>query len=124
VLQCGIVWCRVIGVTLFSGVLQCVAVWCSVVQCGAVWCTGVVQCAATILKSCWSERRGRSSFWCVAVCCSVLQCVAMRCSVVQCGAAWCSVVQCGAVWCSVGVQCDADHTVPQHCTTLLCSGAM
>jgi len=39
--QCGAVWCSVV---------QCGAVWCSVVQCGVVWC---------ILK-------------CVAVCCSML----------------------------------------------------
>ena len=39
-----------------AGVLQCVAVWCSVVRCG-VKCGSVLQC--------------------VAVCCSVLQCAAM-----------------------------------------------
>ena len=41
-----------------EGVLQCVAVCCSVLQCGAVWCN-LLQC--------------------VAVCCSVLQCVVVCC---------------------------------------------
>jgi len=36
-------------------------------------------------------------WYCVAVCCSVLQCVAVCCSVLQCAAVCCSVVQCGAV---------------------------
>jgi len=68
VLQCGAVWCSVV---------QCGAVWCSVVQCGAAWCS-VVQCGAV-----WC-----SVLQCGAVCCSVLQCVAVCCSVVQCVAVW------------------------------------
>ena len=64
-------------------VVQCGAVWCSVVQCvvqcgavcGAVWCSVVVQCGAV---------------WC-----------SVWYSVVQYGAVWCSVC---SVWCSV-VQC-------------------
>ena len=47
----GVVQC----VAVCCSVVQCVAVCCSVVQCGAVWCS-VVQCGA--------------------VCCSVFQCVA------------------------------------------------
>jgi len=67
--------CRVLGVEVCCGVVQCGAVCCSVVQCGAVCCS-VLQC--------------------VAVCCSVLQCVAVCCSVLQCviylvlGATWLS----------------------------------
>ena len=80
--------------------VQCGAVWCSVVQCGAVRCS-VVQCGAV---------------WC-----SVMQCGAAWCSAVQCGAVWCSVgvrISClaalnrqcrvcppGGVLC--GVQCGA-----------------
>jgi len=60
-------------------VVQCGAVWCSVVQCGAVRFS-VVQCG---------------SVWCSAV-----QCGAVCCSVVQCGSVWCSAVQCGAVRCT------------------------
>jgi len=70
-----------------------------------------------ILESCWSECLGRSSFRCVAACCSVLQCVAVCCSVLailescwseclgrssfRCVAVCCSVLQCVAVCCSV-----------------------
>ena len=50
-LQCSAVWCSVV---------QCSAVWCSVVQCGAAWCS-VVQLVAG-----WC-----SVLLCVAVCCSV-----------------------------------------------------
>ena len=60
-------------------VLQCVSVWCSVLQCGG----GVVA-------------RGLG----------VMRCQGRDGSVVQCGAVWCSVVQCAAVCCSV-LQCAA-----------------
>jgi len=114
--------------------LQCGAVWCSVVQCSAVCCS-VLQCVAT--------------------CCSVLQCVEVRYTVVQCR--WviglantyvapltrqtrCSMLQCVAthmsslclakqvaVCCSV-LQCDATHMsslylakhVPVCCSVLQC----
>jgi len=59
--------------------LQCVAVFCSVLQRVAVCCS-VLQC--------------------VAVCCSVLQCVAVCCSVLCC-----NVWQCPAVSCCV-LQCQ------------------
>ena len=61
---------------------------------------------------------GRTLFYCVAVCCSVLQCVlakisfstyfslfiALQCSALQCIAVCCSVLQCIAVYCSL-LQC-------------------
>jgi len=76
-------------------VLQCVAVYCSVLQRIAVCCS-VLQCAAVYC----------SVLQCIAVCCSVLQCVAVWCSVLQCVVACCSVLQCVAVCCSV-LQCNA-----------------
>ena len=61
---------------LIFRVVQCVAVYCSVLQ-GGVVCCNVLQC--------------------VAVCYSVLQASVVCCSVVQCGALWRSVVQCCSV---------------------------
>jgi len=53
--------CRIIAQSCLGfGVLQCVAVCCSVLPCVAVWCS-VLQC--------------------VAVCCRVLQCIAVYCSI-------------------------------------------
>jgi len=78
-------------------VLQCVAVWCTVLQCGALCCSVV---------------------HCVAVWCTVLQCGAVCCSVVHCVAVWCTVVQCGAVCCSV-VHCVA---VRFGSDTVMCGG--
>jgi len=87
-------------------VLQCVAVWCSVLQC--------------------HPTAKDASGYSFGVCCSVLQCVAVCYSVLQCGAVRCSVtlqlrtsadmalvcvavhrsvLQCVAVWCSV-LQCQ------------------
>ena len=86
VLQTKIAACRWCHWLVCCSVLQCVAVCCSVLRCVAVWCS-VVQC--------------------VAVCCNVLHYVAVCCSVVQCGAVWCSVVQLVAVQCSV-LRCVAD----------------
>ena len=57
--------------TSLHGIVECVAVCCSVLQCVAV-CCGVL--------------------WCVAVCCSVLRCGVVCCSVLQCVAVWCSVL--------------------------------
>jgi len=81
--------CSTTSATNFSGVLQCVAVRCSVVQCVAV-CYIV---SLEMLNNICDEFRR-----CVAVCCSVVQIVAVCCSVLQCGR---SVLQCGTVWCSV-----------------------
>jgi len=56
----------------FRGVLQCVAVCCSVLQCVAIW---------------WEASNREKSdhcLQCVAVCCNMLQCVAMCCNELQC----------------------------------------
>jgi len=89
-------------------VVQCGAVWCSVLQCvavlhdisGQIRVAGCAQCVAGVLQ-------------CVAVCCSALQCIAVCCSVLQCVAGvlhcvavWCRVLQCVALYCSV-LQCVA-----------------
>ena len=50
--------------------LQCVAVYCSVLQCAAYSCVNVK----------YNDRAAR----CAAVCCSMLQCVTVCCSVLQC----------------------------------------
>ena len=68
--------------------VQCVAVWCSVLQCVAV-CSLI--CNSTDLSL--SEPKVQ----CVAVCCSLLQCVAVCCRVLQCVAVCCSVLQCVSV---------------------------
>ena len=62
-------------------VLQCVAVYCSMLQ-HVTACCRVLQ----------HEAR-KQVLQCVAVCCSVLQCVTVCCSVLQCVATWCSVLQ-------------------------------
>ena len=56
-----------------TGVLQCVAVCCSMVQCVAV-CCGELQCVADT----------RSMLQCVAVSCGELQLVAVCCGELQC----------------------------------------
>ena len=91
--------------------MQCVAVWCSVMQSDAVWFS-VMQCVR-----CSVTPYG-------AVCCSVLQRVAARCSMMQNVAARCSVMQCVAVWRSV-LKCDAVwrnviQCIPVHCSVLQC----
>ena len=78
------------------GVLQCVAVCCSVVSC----CCSVLYCAVC----CVHGNR------CVAVCCSVLSCcsvlqyVAVCCSGLQCVAVCCCVLLCVAVCFGLGVK--------------------
>ena len=77
---------NVLAATNIHGVLQCVAVCCSVLQCVAVC---VVCCSA------WWQRRAKNILSATSIhgvlhCCSVLQCVAVCCSVLQC-------VQCVAV---------------------------
>jgi len=62
-----------------TGVLQCVAVRCSVLRCGAVYC--VLQ-----------------HDWCVAVRCSVLQCVAVYCSLWQYIVCCSMTILCVAAW--------------------------
>jgi len=82
-----------------QGVLQCVAVCCSVLQCVAVCCS-VLQC--------------------VAVCCSVLQYVAVGCSGLQCVAMCCRVLQCVAVCCSVLVSQKEMLDIRVCCNVLQC----
>jgi len=72
-LQCVVLWCIV---------LQGVAGCCSVMQCDAVWCM-VLHCIAV----CYSVLQGDAG------CCSVMQCDAVCCSVLQ--------YQHNTVWCSV-----------------------
>ena len=65
---------------MLPGVLQCVAVCCSMLQRGAVWCS-VLQCVAVcnLLPNIVDHYADMlpSVLQCVAVCCSVLQCVAV-----------------------------------------------
>jgi len=73
------------------GMLQCVAVCCSVLQCVAVCCSVLqTRSSATMAAVEW-------------VCCSVLQCVAVSCSVLQYLVVCCSVLQC------VAGSCKHDH---------------
>jgi len=71
-----------------AGVLQCVAVCCSVLRWVAV-CCDELQCVAVCYVTCvWVRAHilqvGRSTLQCVAVCCSMLQCVAVCCRMLQC----------------------------------------
>jgi len=69
-----------------SSVLQCVAVYCNVLQYVALYPS----------KQCVNFDLYHSHWECVTVYCSVLQCVALYCSVLQCVALYCSVLQCVA----------------------------
>jgi len=118
---------------LQHSVVQCVVVWCNVLQCvavcGTTWvaapaecfsvCCGVLQRAVCV--ACCS-----SIVWCnllqrVAVCCSVLQCVAVCCSVLQCVAVCCSVLQCVAVCCSVCCSAWDSCAISHLCVAVCCS---
>jgi len=66
-------------------VVQCGAVWCSVLQCVAVFI--LAQCAVACTPG--------------SACRRVLQCGAVRCIVLQYFATCCNVLQCVAVFCSV-----------------------
>ena len=101
VLQCVAVLQRA---TECCSVLQCAAVCCSVLECAVAFCIAL-QCAALCwhnsqeiwssvtrfihmchaLMSCHMtlKKTNIRCWWCVAVCCSVLQCVAMHCNVLQ-----------------------------------------
>ena len=89
---------------LSRGVLQCVAVCCSVLQCVAGYMT------------CYTS--------CLVVCCSMLQCVAVCCSVLQCAAAYCSVLQCVAVFVFAPNSCNrfTFPVVAVCCNALHCVG--
>ena len=74
-------------------VVQCGAVWCSVVRYADLMLYGAV-CSLVMLY--------------LAVCSTVLRCVTMCYSVLQCVAVCYSVMRCGAVCCSVvAVLCRA-----------------
>jgi len=73
-----------------SIVLHCVAMYCTVLQCGRAQVSpyptaGVLQCIAVCcsisLVCCAILHCVALCVWRVAVCCSALQCVAVRCSV-------------------------------------------
>jgi len=83
-LQCITVCCSVLQcVAVYYSVLQCIPVCCSVLQCVAVYYS-VLQCITV----------RRSVFQCVAVYSSVLQCITVCCSVLQCHI----MLQCASVW--------------------------
>jgi len=82
VLQCVAVWCSVLQCgAVCCSVVQCVAVWCSVLQCGAVCCNVM---SSRLARRCLANvsYEVRSVLQCVAVCCNV--CLAVCCSVLQC----------------------------------------
>ena len=87
-----------VGHTKFAavccGVLQCEAMYCSVLQWAAVW-YGVLQCCSMVRRvAVHHTHAGRAS---CAGCCSVLQYAAVCCSVLQRVAAFCSApYTCGA----------------------------
>jgi len=106
-----------------SGVLQCVAVCCSVLQCGAI---SVVVCEMMVLPSACPQLPRSVAVRCsdgaaiclssvphLQKCCRVLQCAAVRHSAPQCGAVCCSVLQCGAVCCSV-LHCVSVCSIPNY----------
>jgi len=86
VLQCVAVWCsvvqRVAYMTWYSSVLQCVAVGYGVLQWGAVWCS-VLHMRHYSPLACDCLLQGG------AVCCSVLHTWHKSSQVLQCVAAWC-----------------------------------
>ena len=144
-MRCSILKCVVVldqrewshGV-FWYGVLQCVAVCCSMLQSVAVR-RSVLQYVAvccSIYSMCMIP--WRVSVRRVAICCSMLQCVAVCCSalhcvavlvrrvwsrgmyplrVLQCTTERCSALQCVAVCCSV-LQFEL-HRVAEQCTVLL-----
>ena len=93
--------CVLVSLDVF-GVLQCVAVCCSVLQCvAACW-------------SCWTYLVCCSVLQRVAACCSVLQCVAAHCSALQRISARYSALQCVAVCWDSLLECD------RHADAWLC----
>ena len=78
--------------------LQCVVVWCSVLQYVVIEILAVVLFSSPIssvcgVLHCVSKHLLHGVVQCGAVCCGVLQCVAVCCSVLQCAALCCSVLQ-------------------------------
>jgi len=86
------------------GVLQCVAVCCSVLQWTAVDCS-VLQCVASCCAVWPPDPPPPGVLQCVAACCSGLQCVAFYCEVWPPDSPRPDVLQCVVLCCSV-LQCD------------------
>ena len=90
-------------VAVCCSVLQCVAVWCCVLQCVAVCCS--VFTVAPAPPVCVHMRRNSRMLQCVAVCCSVRQCftptfLCVYAEVFTCVAVYCSLLQ-GVAVCSL-----------------------
>ena len=105
-------------------VLQCVAVYCIVLQCVAVcWSVvygSVLQCVA-VCCSAHVKVQGHSldEVVCRAdmcACCRVFQCIAESCSVLQCVAVCCSVLQ------GIGVRYSVLHVV--HMCVCVCAAVV
>ena len=129
-------------------VLQCVAVFCSVLQRDAVCCSGL-QCAAALTNIMRAFTQCNvlqyNELQCVAVCCSVQQCVPSCCNMLQhsqtlyvfahcvmCCSMFQYVVVCCSVWQCVAVCCSTHkHIASLHVIKLatdefvgfLCVGA-
>jgi len=77
--------------------LQCVVVWCIVLQYVVIGILAVALFSSPIssvcgVLHCVSEHLLHGVVRCAVVCCGVLQCVAVCCSVLQCVALYCSVL--------------------------------
>jgi len=117
---------------LRRSVLQCVAVYCSVLQYGAACCivylralcsTGIFPPMMSLLNPWMRMYDYIRLLHRVAVCCSVTsQCVAVCCGVLQCVAVCCSMLQCVAVCCSalqrVAACCSVLQRVAACCSVL------
>jgi len=84
--------------------------------------TTVDVCAGFEDQLSWSccTDQGSSTFYGVAVCCSVLQCVAVCCTVLRCVALCCTVLHCVALCCTV-LHCVAACCIVLHCAAVCCS---
>jgi len=95
-MQCVAVCCGVLSSSLtivhiyvhgeISGVLQCVAVCCNVLQCVALLCSVLQRATVCCLRVYYGYTYTYRPK--LAVCCSVVQCVATYRNVSQCVAAW------------------------------------
>ena len=106
--------------------VQSVAVCYSVLQCGAMWCSVLHRRARRLRVTpfCTLELLARQRqprvLQCVAVCCSVLLCAAVCCSVLQCVAVCCCVLLCVAVCCSA-LLCVAGCCCVLQCVAVCCN---
>jgi len=120
-MQCDAVWCSVVA--MCCSVLQCVAVCCSMLQCVAVYCS-VMQCIAVVMQLYFflqelTHVNAHNSVL-QASCCNMLQCFAMCCVVLQ--ASCCNILRCIAVCCSASklTRDSSFHSIPAFwgCNTL------